>query len=215
MSKHNIADMCKTALSMTAILFGWFLSPNAMAERIELNPLNSWDSGPYADTVADGGYLYAAGSSGLAVFELADPAAPVFAGTLTGAAPAFGVAKAGDYVYLTGGEQGVWIINVADPGAPLLTASHDTPGVAGEIAVAGDYAYVADGAGGLQIINISTPAAPSAAGVYFTPLGARGVAVAGNHAYVADGFSGLHIIDIADPAAPLFKGNEDKTFLNQ
>jgi len=94
---------------------------------------------------------YVAGSAGLHVISVADPAHPSEVGYHDAPDRAWGLAVAGSYAYIAAGEAGLRVISVADPTHPSEVGYYDTPDYAYGVAVSGDYAYVADFDAGLQI----------------------------------------------------------------
>src|SRR5690606_31598227 len=117
-----------------------------------------------------GDYAYlAADYGGLQIVNIANPAEPVWVGSLGLPGPAYGVAVAGNFAYVADWTSGLRIVNVANPAAPVEVGLYETPGAARGVAVSGDYAYVADWIYGLRIVNITNPAAPVETGVYQNP----------------------------------------------
>jgi hypothetical protein len=159
-----------------------------------------------------GSYAYAGIGPRLVIFDLSDPAQPLFVGqTAVLRNLVRDVALAGDYAYAVSTENGggLHIIDVSDPAAPFQAGFYAMPEFAWDVATAGSYAYVANGDYGLRIVDVSDPAAPFEAGFYDTPDYARGVALAGGYAYVADSGAGLRVVDVSNPAAPHEVGSCD------
>ncbi len=150
--------------------------------------------------VVEGNYAYlAAGTAGLRVINVMDPAAPFEVGAYNTTDYAWAVAVVGDYAYVGAVSAGLRIIDVTAPDAPVEVGN--SPGYALDVVVAGAYAYVAAGSDGLQIINVVDPAHPIAVGAYDTMV-SRAVDVSGIYAYVADEYMGLLIINVANPTTP-------------
>ncbi|NJL21021.1 MAG: hypothetical protein HC895_09695 [Leptolyngbyaceae cyanobacterium SM1_3_5] len=125
---------------------------------------------------------------------------------------AFGVAVAGNYVYVADGVNGLRVVDISTPSSPSLVRTVADPGFATGVAIAGNFAYVtsrtfgAPDTDGLYIINISTPETASFVSRYNTPDESIGVAVQGHYAYVADGNAGVEIVDIRNPQNPQLAG---------
>jgi hypothetical protein len=97
--------------------------------------------------------------SGLQVFDLADPAAPVLVTTLPLPGYPGEVIYRDALAYVSSYSAGLQIVDVADPAAPVVHGSLVTPGNAMEIALVGDLAYVAEEES-LRVIDIADPAQP-------------------------------------------------------
>ncbi len=154
------------------------------------------------------GYAYvAAGSAGLHVVDIADPAAPRIIGTRDTNGNANDVRVVGRYAYVADGNAGLKIIDVDNPAAPVIVGSVDTPGEANDVAVADNVAYIADGYSGLTIVNVASPNAPIVVATIDTPGYARGVDVSNGFAYVVDESpSTLRAFAVSNPAAPALRG---------
>ena len=113
----------------------------------------------------------------------------------------YGLATAGDYLYIANGWGGLKIMIITNPEAPVtignLPMTHSR-----DVEVAGDYAYVADENNGLRIVCITNPEIPVLYGTYDTAGIAYGVAVSGNYVYLADGNCGMKIFNVSDPTSP-------------
>ncbi len=162
----------------------------------------------YANNVeVAGAYAYvAAGSTGLQVVSVSNPAAPVVVGSRDTTGTAIDVRLSGRYAYIADGASGLQIIDIVNPTAPVIVGTGDTPGTAQDVAVADNLVYIADGSGGLQIINAANPAAPIIVGSVSTGAQTRGVDVSGTIAVVADD-AAVRIIDVSNPAAPVVRGS--------
>lgn len=165
----------------------------------------------YANNVdANNGFAFvSAGSAGLVVVSVSDPAHPVIAGTRDTPGNANDVRIAGRYAYVADGPAGLQIIDVINPAAPVIAGAVDTPGDASDVMVQNNIAYVADGSNGLVIIDVSSPTSPIVVGSVHTGGTARGVDVVGNLAVVADDSPApaLRVINVANPSAPQLVGS--------
>ena len=152
-----------------------------------------------------------AGTAGLLVFDLRDPARPVLVATLGDPDPtdavttelSSGIALAGDFAYLVethrqGDTQDdrFTVLDLRDPLAPrrrgavslpLVTRSpSSTLGtIGGGLTVAGAFAYLARDTLGLQVVDIRHPDAPRLVGLLNTPSQASYVTAADDRLYVA------------------------------
>ena len=141
------------------------------------------------------------GYAGLAIVDLADPAAPTVIGSFQPEGYVQGVAIEGDSVLLAAGSTGFWLLDASDPGdlsvnyrLPLETAS--------DVTVSGEYAYLLAGES-LHILALGDPSAPLLVAELPLAQKARDVHVAGNRAYIAVGEEGVRVADISDHTAPV------------
>jgi hypothetical protein len=147
-----------------------------------------------------GQHAYVAGSSGMTVIDLSNPAQT----TVVGACDswAFGLDVNNQHAYLARGTQGFAVVDVSNPTTPTQVASLALPGNAFAVRISGHYAYVACGLAGVIAVDISDPLHPVIAGSYDTTGGvstsnfmygggAEGLDVTGSLVYVANVDNGL------------------------
>ncbi|OAD21880.1 LVIVD repeat protein [Candidatus Thiomargarita nelsonii] len=159
----------------------------SLADEVTVTKVGHWGSGPYEDVVVAGNYAYAAaGSTGIDIIDISNPASPTLVSQYDTDGYARRVFVDGNFAYVADGRHGLQIIDISNKASPTRVGGYDTPGLAFGVFVDGNFAYVADYAG-LQIIDISNKASPTRVGGYDTSGRAEGVFVDGNFAYVADG----------------------------
>ena len=96
-------------------------------------PIQVGRTAPFVDLVegvvvaADTAYV-AAGTAGLRVIDVANPAAPAEVGFYDTPGDAQGVAVAGSFAYVADGSSGFRVVNVANPTAPIEVGFYDIPG---------------------------------------------------------------------------------------
>src|SRR5262249_30418816 len=114
---------------------------------------------------------------------------------------AWGIAAAGDYVFVTEfSTTGLFVFDASDPTLPHRVAHIGTSGPTGyHLAVSGNYLYVSRGDARLEILDISNPLLPKTVRQHDTSGVALGVTVSGHYAYLADYKSGVQVIDIDRP----------------
>lgn len=114
---------------------------------------------------------------GLEIFDISDPAKPVFVSRVKN--PVFyrigedmwGVKVAGDHAFVADTYNGIFVVNVADPARPYFVAHKrlpvvqetGLPGYVGGLALAGDVIYVAGGRTDLHVVaapGLAKPCAP-------------------------------------------------------
>ena len=163
-----------------------------------------------------------AGTAGLLVFALRDPARPVLVTTLGDPDPtdavatelASGIVLAGDFAYVvethrhrdTGAQdERFTVLDLRNPLAPqrrgavslsvATRSASSTLGTSGAgLTVAGDFAYLARGTLGLQVVDIRHPDAPRLVGLLNTPSEALLVTTAGDLLYVLDRVATLQVV---------------------
>ncbi|HOC87903.1 MAG TPA: T9SS type A sorting domain-containing protein [bacterium] len=165
-------------------------------------------------------YAYIAMGDKTQIFNVSDPAAPTFAGVVTGGGYHQYAAVRGNYLYVVdydGGDYAsgyVRIYNVANVASPTFVTAFNTGYRSRRIVFDGNYGYVAVGDNGISILDLTNAAAPTLAGTCDTPgraniLSFGAVTVGGipkGHIFVADRPGGLRAIDVSNPAAPAETG---------
>jgi hypothetical protein len=167
-----------------------------------------------------GQYVYLVSSTGTAgtnllqIYDVSNPYAPAFVGSVQVPLYGFGLWVSGGYAYVISyvGVSSIGtldVVDVSNPASPKIVGSTNT-GTAGlhvaDIKVVGKYAYVAGQSNGqseILVFDISNPASPyllSSLPVAHSP---QGLDVEGNYLYETfyDQYS-LNIYDISNPAAP-------------
>ena len=149
--------------------------------------------------------IYAAGSPGLCIIDISNPASPTLVGRYSTTSVVYDVAVWGNYAYLAAGDDGLKIVNVSNPASPTLAGSYDTPGTAyGVASYRNTFAYIADGTNGLVVLEVSNPASPTLYSAAKPGGTARDVALWGIYACVADDSGGLQVMDAFDPGTALW-----------
>ncbi len=194
-----------------------YLAVSGAAELVAVDIANPEDVGPaYSGDQAGNGWgvgvagnhaYVAAGSGGLAVYDITDPMLPERVGQGAALGEARAVVVAGDYAYVADFQYCLVSYDISDPTSVGAGSPSDVLATGRGVAVDGDYAYVADEAGYLRIFDISDPESPTEAGSIATPGAATGVAVEGDYVYVADASVGVAVIDITDPGTLRFVGS--------
>jgi hypothetical protein len=160
--------------------------------------------GPFAPQVnavrVKGNLAYvAAGSAGLAIYDVTDPSQPALLGTADTPYFAMDVAVYGTHAYVADWHSpGFCVVDVTDPSAPAVIGSDgNTPSPNyWKVAVANhDTVYVTDHYNGVRVVDVTDPAAPDVVGLI--PIGGYvwDLAVVGDYLYVVDDINGLHIFD--------------------
>ncbi len=138
-------------------------------------------------------------AAGLAVFSLADPAAPELLTTLELGASALAVDLVDTLAHVAAGAGGYFIVDLAKPSKPKLLGHLVTE----------DYAYrdleaepgrsIVASNDAIWWIDTEDPAEPFVAGGLGGIGDPRGVDLVGNTAYVAAGANALEIVDVSQP----------------
>jgi hypothetical protein len=191
-------------------------TPWACTSTFQLLEFAGQIGGFYGNQLAvQGTYAYVAGSNGLVVVDIANPATPrelarytVPPGSRMPRRPQ-DLAVVGSFAYIAAEAAGLRIVDISNPSNPREVGSLELRGIAQSLDVSGNYAYVADAVGGdgrpLKVIDISNPANPREVGGLDlnTPV-PLAVTVAGNYAYLSA--DGLQFIDVSNPLRPLHVG---------
>jgi hypothetical protein len=150
---------------------------------------------PHDIEVSAGRAYIADGQAGLAVIDVADPAAPVLLGTkMDSMNVAWGVAVSDSYAYITYGSKELYIVNVSRPESLKVTGEleYPQPGYGYDVAVRDSYVYLAADAQFI-VVNVAQPAYPNLVFQYRYPRDCRGASVQGNWAYLACGQLGVAV----------------------
>jgi len=170
-------------------------------------------TGSLTSLTVSGRYAYVvAGSSGLVVVDILNPAFPTVIGTLGIPGYAAGIAQQGSYVYIVTSDT-MRIIDVSNPSVPAQVGVYQPSDFQpwDDLAVSGNLVYLQDQWGDeLHIINVSTPSVPTAAGVLGLPSSYSGVYVSGSTAYLGTSFDGLAIVSASNPSVPALLGTVTK-----
>ncbi len=194
---YNVRVVAESANSDSLALYDFVAI--TISEGVPDNPVDvtpPWLNFSPLDVCIDGDYAYIAGGMhGLHIFDISDPASPIWVNRIVTPGSAYGVAISGGFAYVADEDGGLQIIDIDPPESAYIVNYVDTPGYARDVAVSGGYAYVADGVD-LQIIDIDPPESAYIVNTVDTPGYAYGVAVSGGYAYVADQYGGLRIIKL-------------------
>jgi len=160
------------------------------------------------DICVDGNYAYIAGDvNGMHIFDISDPANPVWINRVESTVAFNNIAVFGEYAYVTYEDSeeeisGLSIIDIDPPESAYFVNTIDFPvdlSSARGIVVSGEYAYITNGTYGLQIIDVDPPESAYIVNTIDTPGSSTGVAVSGGYAYISDGNDGFRVIDIDPP----------------
>jgi hypothetical protein len=161
--------------------------------------------------------VVAAGTNGVLVVDLTNPAAPFIRGSYDTPGIAYGIGfdSSTGLLYVADGSSGLKILSLSNPNAPSLVGSLAISGaILRDVAVSGGYAYCANQQGTLEVVKVSTPSSPmrwAALGVNST---AYKVAVEGTRAVLmsANGVlnrNTLVSVNVSNPASPVLLGTAD------
>lgn len=155
------------------------------------------------------GQIAEIGSTGLRIFDVADPANPVFIGAMPTPGRPSDIAVAGDLAFIAdGGTGGLLVVDLADPATPTIVGLAETPGLASSVALlpasngADIRVAVADGADGVIIYGIFGNDPDQALTIDTDGL-ATDVASWDTTLAVADGWNGVLLYDLTDPNNPV------------
>ena len=169
---------------------------------VEGNYLYVVDYGPFEDEDTKGVYI----------FDITDPANPIFISRLPNyTGKAYDINASGGYAYLADSEAGFGVINVSDPANATEVAYLPLGDVAWAVDVFGNYAFVANYINeGVQVISVANPLMPFVEG-YYKRSGCFAVNVTydAGHVFVSDGPAGFDIYKF-----DLLSGTEDNLSAN-
>lgn len=190
---------------------GYHLGCDAHSVTIEVTP------------TATNAYLSSGITGDLALFDVSNPALPVYLSEIYSPvwsynSQAHDAVVAGGRCYTTWLGGGFTVHDVSNPTAPVLLAHVPSAGINSEF-----FYHAALSTNGQSLVvtgakvsaphyvkvwNISNLAAITLAGAFGSPSGAipHQVTVAGKYAYIAHFGDGLRVLDISNPAAPVSVG---------
>jgi hypothetical protein len=202
-----------------ALLAGLIAAASVSAAN--LTPVDA-GGGALSPPVAHDGYLYVGTGATLSVWNMADPANPVYAGRSVDA-PAAGPIRAltmvGDYLYAAWNTPsdtgGLIVYSLTDPAHPAVVATIDDY-IASDfkrpsgLAASGNYVYLGDADNGLVVLDATDPLNPTFVGTVdgvfeFDAMAAFGdTLLATGTSFI--GGRNVDVIDLTDPAAPVLAG---------
>lgn len=164
-----------------------------------------------------GDYAYVGLDKRLQIFDISNPANPLFLGqseplTEESYNDITAIEVVGTYAYVAAQGRGLRILDVSDPTSPTEIGAyqlHDYTSIV-DVAINGDYAYLAAVDDGWLVVNVADPTAPVLVRPEEIYLGRIvGAAFVDNQLYLTEAPDvpwgcdcGLHILDAANPAAP-------------
>lgn len=140
--------------------------------------------------------------SGLHLYDISEPAAPLHLGVHHTQGSPKGVVVRGDYAYVGDDDHGLQVVDISNPKHPRKVSEVATPGLAYSMKLSGDYLYLADHRGGFHIISVADATRPAIVGSTRTADKAWAVEAANGIAYIAADSAGLLVFDVSDPAQP-------------
>lgn len=162
---------------------------------------------PFGDAVLDvvvsGSRAYvAAGTDGVHILDISDPASPRLIGRWNSPGSAEGIAHDGTSLFVADGPFGLHIVDIANPAAPALVASAYETMFAFDVAVHEGYAFVAGADAGLLVADVGARNSPRELRVMNTPGFAREIAISGSTLCLADQWGGVRVFSISQPSSP-------------
>jgi len=148
------------------------------------------------DVQVVGNYAYMSClGNGFHIFDVTNPAKPVWLKKVDIPGETWGLYVLGDYAYVCG-QYSLNIIDINPPQNATIVKSVSISSTPYDVYVTGGYAYVASGYIGLVIVDVEPINSAAVVKTVDTPGDAWAVQVTGGYAYVADATSGLQVIDV-------------------
>ena len=110
-----------------------------------------------------GDRLYVASTQGfVAIYDVSDPLAPAWVGSVEGLGRPWDVHVVGEVAYVADGALGLVALDLSNPDAPTLASAVESGGLPVRLDDdGGDTLFMVSGAGGLEIFDLADPLAPS------------------------------------------------------
>jgi hypothetical protein len=211
--------------TLAGVLLLAFASPEALLADLGLELVGKWPrfGNPPEAIAVKGAYAYCifparditqSFESGLGIFDVSRPAAPVLIGSYPSTS-AMDVFVLGNHAYVADIVEGLVVVDVGDPARPRRVGGHlvdvrQNGGGGRRVFVAGGHAYVVSGgSNSLYIFDVVHPEDPLGLGILGGVTDVDDVFISGDLAYVSGHYSGLHIFDVSDAAAPSRIGGLD------
>jgi len=145
--------------------------------------------------------------SGLRVYDMRHPSAPVELGRAATVGTAGRVIVDGDVALVAHGRDSLSLYDLGEPESLRRLSTMNLGNPEQALAARDGMGSLADGRD-LVVFDYSTPAAPNELGrLEMDFFGPYGVALSGDLAYVAQHWDRLRIVDVADPANPVARGS--------
>ena len=145
------------------------------------------------------------------IFDVSNPTAPTYAGSLMRSGKIFGWDIEGNYLYAATEFEGLVVFDISDPvnifeagvGDPYISRTRD-------VKVSGDYAFLLEDYDSLSVFNVSDPENPVLANRIENAcyMGWQ-MTIEGDYLYLGAALGGVCIYDITDPVNPVLLGNYD------
>ena len=144
-------------------------------------------------------YAYLARGGLLDIFNIENPAAPVFLSSI--AARCYTVAVADAFAYCTNGG-GLDVIDIADPRSPVLVGTTGVGWPMWPVAIDVQLPYIyASGGIGLRVFDVSSPSSPLLVSET-SVLEITDLTVVGSNLFTTGQYRILEVIDVSNPAMP-------------
>jgi hypothetical protein len=151
----------------------------------------------------NGDYIYLVNyTAGMEIFDINDPANPVFMDTVLTGYPISEMLVSGDYAFGSGFGDSIYTIDLSNPTNPAIVNAFYNQYAAGEFQLNEENLYFTT-ASVISVLDISNSLAPQLMGRYIPGVGSVDIARWGNYAYLASGYGGFEIFDISDPTDPV------------
>lgn len=151
-------------------------------------------SGSINGLFLSGNYLYAAaGSTGLAIYDVSNPSAAVLKLIFNTAGVASGVTVNNNFAYVADSYNGMLILNVSDPASPLYKSKFNPSGQILGVYAFNNNVFCADNTYGIENVNVSDASNPVKAGYIQTNSSANNIFYSGGYIFLAAAEGGLGI----------------------
>jgi len=142
-----------------------------------------------------GTLLFAAcGNTGMAIFDITNPAAPLLRSVTNTSGVATDVIVNANIAFLADSYNGTLIFNVTDPTAPSALSRISPEGQILGLALNNNSLYLADNTYGVESINVSSPSVPDETGYIQLNSSAVNLFYFGGYIYLAAAEGGLAIL---------------------
>ncbi len=160
-------------------------------------------SGPYLCAIGSQGEKSIWDPSGMTVYDLSDPDAPIRRGTYHSQEGANAVRTRETLAYIANADGSLTTLDISNPDAPREVSEVEIGGYATGLCLAADRAYVSSDHGVFAVLDLDVPTTPTLLGRWWESSNTCDVQVHDGLAYVADARYGMHVVDVQAAESPV------------
>lgn len=178
-------------------------APN-LDDASEIGHIDTEDTANAVHVVNDVAYVACLAS--LKLYNVADPAIPVYLGKVAEIQTAFEIARYGPHLYVASDEAGTYVLDVSEPDSPNVIGLLEAPGSARSVSVGLSEGRIIAAVGamdrGAHLFDVTDPRQPEHLFNLTTQGTTSGVSIWQSRLALAEGSRGARVVDISNPQSP-------------